>query len=66
MVLRSENDTLVGRRVLEVGANERWYVVHSLPHRETQAQLQLENQRYRVFLPKREKTLRHARRLRTI
>jgi transcription elongation factor/antiterminator RfaH len=45
---------------------ERWFVVHTLPHQEKRAQNQLENQRYRTFLPKREKTIRHARKLRTV
>ena len=45
---------------------ERWYVVHSLPMSEFRAQGHLENQNFRTFLPKRRKTIRHARRSRTI
>jgi len=45
---------------------ERWFVVHTLPYQENRAQIQLENQRYRTFLPKREKTIRHARKLTTV
>ena len=45
---------------------ERWFVVHCLPHRESGAKYQLENQSYRTFLPCRLKTRRHARRLETI
>src|SRR5262249_41285681 len=41
----------------------RWYAVNTLPHREYRAKQQLENQRYRVFLPQRMKTIRHARKL---
>jgi transcription elongation factor/antiterminator RfaH len=42
---------------------ERWYVVHTLPLCETRAQMQLENQGFRTFLPRRRKTVRHARKL---
>jgi transcription elongation factor/antiterminator RfaH len=49
-----------------LSGGERWYVVHTLPYAEKRAQAQLENQKYRVFLPKREKTIRHARKLSTV
>ncbi len=42
---------------------ERWFVVHSRPHRESAAKFHLENQGYRTFLPRFLKTRRHARRL---
>jgi len=42
---------------------ERWYAVHTLPYAEKRAQAQLENQKFRVFLPQRHKTIRHARKL---
>ena len=42
---------------------ERWFVVHSRPHRESAARLHLENQGYRTFLPRCLKTRRHARRI---
>ncbi len=45
---------------------ERWYVVHTLPHRELQAERQLAAQGFRSFLPRQRKTVRHARKLRTI
>ena len=45
---------------------ERWYVVHTLPACEIRAQLQLGNQGFRTFLPKRQKTVRHARKLTTV
>ena len=48
-------------RVLSEG--ERWFVVHSLPHRESGAKGHLENQGYRAFLPRRLKTRLHARKL---
>jgi transcription elongation factor/antiterminator RfaH len=41
----------------------RWYAVHTQPNRELRAKKQLENQAFEVFLPKRLKTIRHARRL---
>ena len=43
--------------------NARWYAVNTLPHREFRAKGQLENQGFRVFLPQRLKTVRHARKL---
>ncbi len=45
---------------------ERWFVVHSLPHRESGAKGHLENQGYRTFLPRRLKTRLHARKLETV
>src|SRR5215472_2009038 len=45
---------------------ERWYVVHSLPFAEARAEAQLRIQGFRTFQPKRHKTVRHARRLRTV
>jgi transcription elongation factor/antiterminator RfaH len=44
----------------------RWYAVQCLAHREPAAQAHLENQSYSVFLPKRIKTRRHARKLETV
>jgi transcription elongation factor/antiterminator RfaH len=45
---------------------ERWYAVHTLPLREAYAQGHLRNQAFRTFLPKRRKTVRHARKLRAV
>jgi transcription elongation factor/antiterminator RfaH len=45
---------------------ERWYAVHTLPFAEARAEGQLENQGFRTFQPKRQKTVRHARRLSTV
>jgi transcriptional antiterminator RfaH len=45
---------------------ERWYVVHTLPHREMHAERQLVAQGFRTFLPRYGKTVRHARKLRTV
>jgi transcription antitermination factor NusG len=55
-----------GRQPTDLAAGERWFVVHTLSHQEKRAQIQLENQSYRTFLPKREKTVRHARNLTTV
>lgn len=44
----------------------RWYAVHTLPHREFAARAQLEAQSYVIYLPHHMKTVRHARRLKTI
>ena len=49
-----------------LAAGERWFAVNTLPFGETRAQRNLENQRFRTFMPKRRKTLRHARRMTTV
>ena len=41
----------------------RWFAVQCKAHREHGAAIQLHNQRFRVFLPLREKTWRHSRRI---
>jgi transcription elongation factor/antiterminator RfaH len=46
--------------------NERWYLVHSLPKGEGRAELHLKSQGFNVFLPKIQRTVRHARQLKTI
>ena len=45
---------------------ERWYAVQTLQYAEKRAQAQLEQQKFRTFLPKRRKTIRHARKLSTV
>lgn len=50
-------------RTVAAAPGERWYAVHCQPRRESAAALQLRNQGYRVFLPLRAKTWRHARRM---
>lgn len=49
-----------------LGAGERWFVVHTLPFGERRAQGNLTNQGFRTFMPKRPKTVRHARKLTTV
>jgi transcription elongation factor/antiterminator RfaH len=51
---------------LSLKAGERWYVARSLPRQETRAEFQLLRQGFRVFLPRATKTVRHARKLRTV
>lgn len=49
------------------GSNcSRWYAVHCQTRREQWARTNLANQQFRAFLPLREKTRRHARRLETV
>src|ERR1700680_564763 len=45
---------------------ERWYAVQTRQYAEMRAQAQLEQQTFRTFLPKRRKTIRHARKLSTV
>lgn len=45
---------------------ERWYAVHALPFAEARAECQLQRQGFRTFQPKRRKTVRHARKMRTV
>ena len=49
-----------------LAAGERWYVVHALPHGEERAQCRLAAQGFRSFLPRYVKTVRHARKLRSV
>jgi len=51
---------------LTLKEQERWYVVRTRPQREEQAARQLENQNYRVFLPRFLKNRRHARKFETV
>lgn len=46
--------------------NQRWYAVHCQPHRERIAAQNLAERSWDVFLPCREKTRRHARRIETV
>ena len=46
---------------LALAGQERWFVVRTQPHRESQAERQLANQAYRIFLPRFRKSRRHAR-----
>ncbi|MGA2494074.1 MAG: transcription termination/antitermination NusG family protein [Roseiarcus sp.] len=52
------------RFALETG--ERWYVAMTVPRKERLAATQLDNQRYRSFLPLQLETRRHARKFTTV
>lgn len=45
---------------------ERWFVARSLPHKEMPASARLKAQGFQTFLPMRDRTIRHARRLLTV
>lgn len=46
--------------------HRRWYVAHTQPHRESLAEAHLAQQDFATFLPRRAKTVRHARKTQTI
>lgn len=50
-------------RELALREGERWYVVQTHAQREAFAQFQLRNQAFRTFLPRYEKTVRHAQKI---
>src|SRR6516162_8502295 len=51
---------------LKLAANERWFLAHTQPKSECKAELHLGAQGLRTYLPQIEKTVRHARQLRTV
>ena len=51
---------------IELHSGERWFAVQSQPRREAGAQMQLNNQGYRTFLPRIKATRRHARKIENI
>jgi transcription elongation factor/antiterminator RfaH len=53
-------------RFWELAGNERWFLVHTLPKSEAKAELRLSAQGFRCYMPLFEKTVRHARKLRTV
>jgi transcription elongation factor/antiterminator RfaH len=54
------------RKPLALEGNERWFLVHTLPHCERKAETHLGAQGFRAYLPQIQKTIRHARQLRTV
>jgi transcriptional antiterminator RfaH len=50
----------------EIGEGRRWYVARSHPHKEAYAAENLRNQGFQPFVPRIRKTVRHARRMRTV
>lgn len=53
-------------RGLDLKGSERWFVAQTLHHREKLAALHLGAQGFRSFLPRFQKTVRHARQLREV
>jgi transcription elongation factor/antiterminator RfaH len=51
---------------LALEANERWFLVHTQPNSERRAELHLGGQGFRTHFPTIQKTIRHARQLRTV
>jgi transcriptional antiterminator RfaH len=51
---------------LALEGSERWFLVHTLPHNERRAELHLGAQGFRTHLPTIQRTIRHARQLRTV
>jgi transcriptional antiterminator RfaH len=51
---------------LMLAFGERWFAVNTQPFAEARAQRNLENQGFRVFVPRRRKMLRHARKMTTV
>jgi transcription elongation factor/antiterminator RfaH len=49
-----------------LAGNERWFLAHTLPKSEWKAELHLGAQGFRTYLPQIQKTIRHARQLRTV
>jgi transcriptional antiterminator RfaH len=49
-----------------LGPGERWFVVQSRPAKELYAATQLANQEFRPFVPRLRRTVRHARKTRTV
>ncbi len=54
------------RENVELAPGERWYLAHTLPHKETSVEQRLGAQGFHHFMPRRIKTVRHARRMRNV
>jgi transcription elongation factor/antiterminator RfaH len=54
------------RNTLALDVNERWFLVHTQPKSERKAQMHLGAQGFRTHFPQIQKTIRHARQLRTV
>jgi transcription elongation factor/antiterminator RfaH len=53
-------------KTLALEGNERWFLVHTQPNSERKAELHLGAQGFRTHFPQIQKTVRHARQLRTV
>ena len=58
-------DSRVGR-TLSLEGDEQWFLVHTQPKNESRAELHLGWQGFRTHFPTIQKTIRHARQLRTV
>jgi transcription elongation factor/antiterminator RfaH len=54
------------KEALALEGNERWFLVHTQPKSERKAELHLGAQGFRTHVPQIQKTIRHARQLRTV
>jgi transcriptional antiterminator RfaH len=63
MILETDRKEVSGGKLAALDDRERWYVAYTRPRCEARAQVQIENQGFRTFLPRRQHTVRHARRL---
>ena len=66
MILETERKEISGRNPAPLADCERWYVAYTRPHCEGRAQIQIENQGFHTFLPRRQQTVRHARKLTSV
>ena len=57
---------IVAANDLILSPGERWYLAHTLPNKEATVVMRLSAQGFRNFLPRRIKTVRHARRIREV
>jgi transcription elongation factor/antiterminator RfaH len=57
---------MLDKAILVLSEDEQWFVVHTLPSGEVRAENNLKNQGFQAFMPKRQKTVRHARKLATV
>jgi len=65
-VLRELTMLQVNAKSRALAGNERWFLVHTQPKSEQKAKWHLGAQGFRTYLPQIEKTVRHARQLRTV
>src|SRR5262245_34648939 len=57
---------MTGPVPLAAARGARWYLVHTLPNSECKAEFTLAAQGFATFLPRIDKTTRHARQLKTV
>lgn len=54
------------RSFSRASAGAAWFAVFSLPNQEARAERELANQSFDIFLPRRQRTIRHARRTKSV